>query len=1120
MKRCLSLLLALFAVFAVVPAFPLQAEAAATDYIVYQQDFNSVDSTLTDVALLGQLGWSIPDAKLETHGANYSINNGALRVSSTSATGESFVNIFSSEVMGILRNSNFTISYSLKYVSSSSTSSYAAIIYNYNEMHGSTANGEGNAAYGIAATRANGKGFNSVYYPVYGETCEFNPIETGSNATYASTPTSAFTMTVSYNYTNGVTVKVGSSQVSTSNVSGSADRVSTINDKYLWKDFLQRNDASTIALLTQKGLVVEIDNIKITSTSTEALGVNKTMPKLLITEMCARPNGGWCEFIEIHNPTSSAVDLANYSIIYANNVFDGSAIDGIKNPYSTREIKYSNYVNLGDVFGKPALSKQYILSEQEIAKRVNTYGADSIQYVDSTKYNSSGGTYSSGTVYRKVYKADPWNTRYKQGASGYNNNTLLNPGDTAVIFFMQDGDAVWNRMTNYGNTEIAISEKESFRSFYKDFGLKFDTKIICVSSANYFNLADDCQRRYLIGDAKSGGSVINYKSRYVTDLSNIVSYIDYNGPMVGGVTSEDCDPNIKGNLGLSGQVDLGFSAAYVYGIDGSRDQRAGTLYSRRINIKTVSQGPKAHIGELAGYQEIILDAFYGKSDGKMAPLSITEIMPLTQNLAGQDKNAFSAVELTNTSSAAVNVYDYALVRTNTNNNCLVGEGFNTYVKIKPGNPVEKVTGNGAYYYFMGEHVANPAECILQPGETVVLWFMTADTYASYSADDDFGADYFRQYWANNGCYDLAVKDANGDYSVKVLAIDACADATYNASNAEKLFNLVSNAAAIYGVANATEAVFEHTGKIPETEVVSIAPYVPLAMCFELNWEELPPDNDGVVYYANVLRYSKFPVNKGMRYVVGLNYTAKISAMRDTLKVQYYQHNFQNSAAEKFSKNPDAIRWVYNTTSIAIFDADLGTLDGVEAYCKRASIFKSTSDGYKYNDSSRFGVTTLEGAAVPVNGKAPYLRFDNAVRSDVLSALVGAYGTVKVGMLVVKSDDLRSGVELTKAGLDKAGISYTDVAGKAIYAADGMVVFGSYFTVADKSTSYTAVGYMTVNGVTYWSTASTERSVKDVAKDAIADIRTASADKYVNEVAEGKFSYYSTDAYQALVLLAS
>ena len=350
----------------------------------------------------------------------------------------------------------------------------------------------------------------------------------------------------------------------------------------------------------------------------------------------------------------------------------------------------------------------------------------------------------------------------------------------------------------------------SFRAAYKSYGLSAGTKIVAM---NAFNLHDcptswsNANVRYYLGKSSDNeGNKINYLTHYINDKNidpYIVSWCDQNVSVDMGSSYEGTDVN-NADFGKPGQTPdtnkEACTAVYVYGVDASSDPRAGTRY--RTN-NPINNGSRSHIGRLAGYQEIIMKDLYKPADNTMADVSITEIVARTNNLVGEAYNAFSAIELTNTSGSALNLYRYALVRTKSSNVIGKNDGFSFSTVLKAGNPVTLGERNGAYYYFINNSISNPETCILQPGESAVIWMITADTYQSYSRDDDFNADYFRQYWVNNGVNQLAAMNADGEYATKVIAVDANTSEATNFDNANRVFEIDATHSNIYGVANAS-----------------------------------------------------------------------------------------------------------------------------------------------------------------------------------------------------------------------------------------------------------------------------------------------------------------------------
>lgn len=1148
MKKLLSLLLAVLMVVTLVPAFTLSAFAAddTSLYVIYDQDFNALDNNASEAALLEALGWQVPASKVDTNGATYSIvqsgANKVLRVNTLGATDDSFINILDNNAMAILRNTNFELSYRLTYrEETTNPDGYTAIIYNYNGMHGSVADGTGNEVYGIVAVRMCGTGLNAVYYPAAGANCDFHALEkqVGSSNVLANrydTPSAqpslysrltgayesddtirsgtavmankVLNIKLAYNYAQGVAVYINEQLVSESIPGGNYNK--QIRNDSLWNDFLTRNDGYIVGLLTKPGVVADIDNIKITSTSIEAAGISANLPALLITEIIGAPDPAWAEFIEIYNPNDYAVDIANYSIARSGAFTNGTAIDAIS---GSRQQKYNAYINLDTLIGSNVKSSAFYVAKSEIEKMP----AGTYEYVDSTSYTKDeSGSYvaSDEGGYRRIYYVDNWNTRYTRGSADYNTNTMLNPGETLVIHFKELGYApAWQNLTNDGSLSQTIASK-GFRYNYRNYGLTENTKVLVTST---FNIPDAANATYYIGAAYDENSnEINYKSLYADDLTYIESYVEWTpGIATGNNTLTTSTSDSK--FGQAGIQQSGYSGAYVYGVDASGDYRKGTLYT----VLNPTKKAGAHVGKQAGYQEIIIGNFYRPTETSPA-LMITEIIPRTNNLAGQDLNAFSAIELTNTSSYPVDAYNFALVRTPLDTACRTGMGFTYATDMRAGNPVQRVTGNGSYYFFAEDHITNPDECILAPGETMVVWFLTEETYDSYHSDLDFGVNYFRQYWANNGSPELAVKGSDGEYAVKVVAVDGCTSTSYNGENSAKVFHPSSTGSAVYGVANATDSVLE--GNVNIVDVQSIA-YLGLSSTyFEIRKEAVKAD-DGTdtIYYANILASTEMPANAGMRYLTGMSFSNRISAMKQSMKVQEQQYT--GSYPVKTTDPNQQLRLVMRTSN-ALQSAKLGTLDGEEAYGIKDMLFVSTTEDnvttYRYFDARRVSITTLDQAAVST-GADKAIRFNNAIKTDVFNALVATYGAenVNVGMLIAKADDIKAGTVMTKQGLDDAGVFYEDVKGELLYYTDNYAVLGSAISLGsgNDQTEYTAVGYLTLTladgtTTTYWSATSATRSAAAVATTALADTAFEPDDTYVNEV-NGKYSPYTADERDAL-----
>ena len=1223
MKRSLSLVLAVLMVIALVPFAALSAfatDSTATSYLVYQQDFSSVEADAVDATLLGQLGWYVPFSKADTDGASYSVVektdaegnviNQSLRVDTRNATAESFINVFGGDVMPLLRKSSFTLEYRLTYSElTTNNNGYAALIYNYNEMSGSVANGEGNEAYGIAAVRMSGTGFNAVYYPVSGANCALHSLEKGgqdmstlyarlfpetaNNASANVMKNRVLDFKIVYDYEAGITLYINGILISKP-VKGVTNAGSVFSTEKLWDDFASRNDGATIALLTQPGVVADIDNIVISTTSLNANEIVR-VPDLLITEISALPDDYWTKFVEIYNPTDKPIDVANYSLIKASDFSTGYATDNIG---STRDKTFSTYVKLSDFFGHEIRNRdaqfldadqlsallswdyaeQWYFTDAEIAaisgmgfaiSKVNdtTYargskasGSNNYAYSASTSGTyylcnlADGITFTkdasnefvpdvNGTYYLVNY-VENWNTQYVRGNDDYATNTMLNPGDTMVLVMMSVGylPVFTQGMINNGLMSQEYADK-GFRYMYKSYGLSKETKVLAMQN---FTMTDLELATIAIGRTEDeNGNEIDYTKQRTNDYSHLESLVCYNTILATGRVAEADTMFESGTIGTGGYYRQNSSAVYIYGVDASSDYRVGTLYNTCNPVKGQVKDPlnsqwhksystgMQHVGKLADYQEILFKFAFERTE-ENPPLMITEILPVTQNLAGEDKRAFTAIELTNTCAKAVNVYDYALTRTASGiYSSSSQKGFVYSTVMRAGNPVERGEGNGAYYYFAEDSISNPESCVLQPGESVVVWFITADTYTSYYNDDEFGFEYFRQYWVNNGCPDLALKATDGEYAVKVIAVDGCSDETYNAPNSNRVFGLaygtyykdqgkifLHNNCAVYGVAKQTNDVVN--GKVPTKDVVSVAYFGLASAYYELNKTALPATDGSVdpstgeveTYYANVQKCTNAPVNTGMRYVVGATYGNRISAMKQTMKVNYSV--FSNNKVY-YSKNPTATLNHELRTNNALSSAGLGVLEGVEAYGLSNTLFRGTQEGdtvvYRYFAQQKNVVATLSGAAVSTTAGATTLRFDGAVRLSTFTALAATYGAnFKYGTLVIKSDVLDDDTVMTKENLKALGA--TEVETELLYYTDDFAVLGAAYGVdaANYDTEYTAITYMEVKTAdgkthTYCSAVVAERSVSAVARAAMRDLKVEADDVYKYEV-DGKYSRYT------------
>ncbi len=1190
MKRVLSLFLALVMVVLAVPALALIVSAAdgeepSSTYLIYHEDFESLNTTDSKSAILQKLGWYVPEDYIDSDTADYSaVNLGtgadsdmALHISTKQPAGmekDSVVTILNSDVMSIVRAGNFTLSYELTYrAGTTNANGFASLLYNFNEQIGTVVDSGEFATYGIVAIRPCGTGMNGVFYPLntlsrfvsiedapnaaanvlanrymqagdypslagrLGVTEDASTVRSGSLALIDTT----LNVTLEYEYAKGVNVYVNGMLVSSVIAT---DRDAEFNTQ-TWHDFVTRTEGSALAILTKHNVEVDIDDIRVESKTLTDIA-DTEMPELLITEVAAGPKNGWAEYIELYNPTDDYVDVSEYSILYADGVYEGAANAKLTDDRYAANVnrKYTNAFHIGDYIGQSVRSKTaYYLNESQLKEYAGrfVFFSTGTTVDDGLRYTKSGASYqpSDTGTYCKVYFLETWNERYqKYNEDGSLNedvatNTMLAPGECMLIFIMADTtEALWKYGVNAGrnsNTTTAFSANTSFRQQYQNYGLESSTKVIC---ANPFNLANNTQRYYYVAKTENEQGVKIAASSLLKDTRDqIVSYVEYAAPIVCGSVYEGeagLNSGDEKTFGVSGSTSEGYSAVYLYGVD-ANDAKRGTLYT---NLSPTNHARKSHVGSLSGYQMILFEEFYRKRNDSSASLMITEIVPRTNNLLGEDKNAFPAMEITNVSSQTINLYRYSLVATELNDECSPEFGFTRFAEMKAGNPISKGIYNGAYYYFAENHISNPDTCLVAPGESVVVWFLTEGTYSSYASDDEFGFDYFRQYWADNGNERLAMKNADGSYMTKVIAVDGTVSETLNGDNFMTAFRPEASGSALYGIALASavstlksnydpEAVYK--GSVSTSSVQSMTFLGSAAVHYVLSPIEMESGNSDTVYLVNELSFT-MPANKGMRYTVGITPIGRCSAMVNVQKTQYY--NFNNSYAyyvEAIGSN--RVKLQFYTTSATVSPA-LGQLTGKEIYPLLDDYLTAKTEGnvttYYVNDTSRLNVQTLQGAGLSTKATTAKLRFDATLPNSVYASVVSTCGAenVKVGALIVESSALGELKTITKEKLEEKNIDYTDVEAVRLYNSGAFTVVGAYFAVnaANYGTDYTAIHYITYtlpDGTTktIWSAAVAEESVQDAAEAALEDLSNTQTAEYAYSNGDGKFSRY-TAAVQA------
>jgi hypothetical protein len=183
-----------------------------------------------------------------------------------------------------------------------------------------------------------------------------------------------------------------------------------------------------------------------------------------------------------------------------------------------------------------------------------------------------------------------------------------------------------------------------------------------------------------------------------------------------------------------------------------------------------------------------------------------------------------------------------------------------------------------------------------------------------------------------------------------------------------------------------------------------------------------------------------------------------------------------------------------------------------------------SDGtYRYFDSVRTNIVTLQGAAVNTSGASPVLRFDNAISGDIYSSLVSTYGNaLEIGTLIVKTDALDDATFFTEEYLINAGVNYEKVANKLLYRGTEQALLSASIEVESADTSYTAIGYIKValdNGTvkTIYSAEAISRTAREVASAALYDVseQREGIYQYDSISSTGNYSPYSAEVQRKL-----
>lgn len=433
-----------------------------------------------------------------------------------------------------------------------------------------------------------------------------------------------------------------------------------------------------------------------------ALGDEEEAPQnsLYITEICLTPAVSGTMYLEIYNNGEEAVNLADFGLVYTEN----SA--GAWDKTST----YTNYIEFAKYFGKTL----------------------------------TFGTGAAATTLTNPAKL------------------TLQPGECAILYF-----AVAAAGTEGAPNPATTVDGVTMAGFRAAYGLDADAKVLGIPTASakdesgntvqaaspsFFlltGLSPVHAKAYnfsLVSAADETGAAIAWKTQKTQNTSMdayVQSRVEYVPALVSGSAGEIDDNSFTLSLntvysngsalpiyrfGAGGLAKSGYAAQYLYALNGAEEYWFGTM----ISYAYTEVAAEKSVGNITALQE----AYFGKlisrrENGYHADggLVITKYVPVTGYLTeGKTgiSDAFDAFEITNTSDKLVNLYQYGLV-----------SGVPGAWKQATLFEAQPTTADPAGSAVLPQY-QNPAECLLAPGATVVIWNYTADTVAAAGADTTTG----------------------------------------------------------------------------------------------------------------------------------------------------------------------------------------------------------------------------------------------------------------------------------------------------------------------------------------------------------------------------------------------
>lgn len=860
---------------------PRQKTALTTNhgsgrYVLYMQDFEGLGSVSGYENVAALLGISAVSADQNStmstaHTANVTatevgensllaIKDGKLYITNQGEADEYLI-LMSDAILDSYRQTNFTIEYSMTYGAELTGNGYSGVLFDFNAKTNS---------YGAPILRLNGTGSSSVYlngveYSVedsastehaaptmagdtlYERLFPASPADESAEA--AGTAESSFAgvqlnVRIEVSFNNGVTVYVNDVEVSETKRAASSEAFAN------WAFFAEEGEGSDLALVTTPGVSVAYDYIMVYS---DTLGTNADdmdFSSLYITELfmgggsyiyksgaTSNTDLNWIEYIEITNGGTEPVSLADYSLIRT-----GCSYSGDSGCLVTTDAHVGNNYTWGKN------------SNYAVAKLSDWLGTGD----DRMRFFLSGS-----------------NSIYLENPSA--NEAVLQPGESVLVLTLNTGSSVddYKKEDKSGNNVDTIT---AFRSWLN---LTDDVMVIATAQANVKKKIGNGNRTYNIPENSGfcmwdnesftygiGKNTVTYADGttktltktdwgeiYTHDYRKLDSIVDHTMSISVGQNNVTLN---SGDVGMGGKSLVGFAAHFLYGNDNSVNYKYGTVMTRCVTkvmstyksgSSTVDSKGEYNAGKLFSIQQDCfrqLRKLQTSGYKQDATLVITEYIPNTNTDRGTEYDGFESMEITNIGSSAVNLYDYALVRSSST----TFGGANTWNVMNLLTP-GAVVGRYHPWYDRLKDISNPATCVVEPGESVVIWFYMANTYdlADVAPVRDYvSVEDYRQYWADNGNTLLTEKDENGEYKVKVIVVDASEKQVFSPT-----FNLANSGHATYGIC--TKNAISASKSCRGADVISYVTCSVESMAWDLSVQRVALKSDSYAYTAAWLKLS-------------------------------------------------------------------------------------------------------------------------------------------------------------------------------------------------------------------------------------------------------------------------